>query len=391
MRRLLLLFTALALAAAFLVPVPGLGAPLSERITGTEQDLDQTLEREGVLTSELTGLDDSISGISTEIGTLLDRESQILAELEAKQAELETARVDLEATQAKLERVEAELAEAEELLADRLVEIYMTDEPDALTVVLESDGFEDLLERTEFLERISEQDQNVVTRVRDLKAEVEAEVARLEELEARIEGALATIIARRNELAAAREELTAKRAELEGVRSDRAGALADVRQTRVNLEGNLAGLEREQERIQAELAEAQEAEEQTAAPVQSGSGALIYPAEGAISSPFGMRWGRIHAGIDIAAPEGTPIRAAASGTVATLGPSGGYGNYTCVQHSGELSTCYAHQSSFATTAGATVEQGEVIGYVGNTGASYGAHLHFETRVNGEPVDPMGYL
>jgi murein DD-endopeptidase MepM/ murein hydrolase activator NlpD len=104
-----------------------------------------------------------------------------------------------------------------------------------------------------------------------------------------------------------------------------------------------------------------------------------------------MRWGRIHAGIDIAAPEGTPIRAAASGTVASLGPSGGYGNYTCVQHSGELSTCYAHQSSFATTAGATVEQGEVIGYVGNTGASYGAHLHFETRVNGEPVDPMGYL
>ena len=79
------------------------------------------------------------------------------------------------------------------------------------------------------------------------------------------------------------------------------------------------------------------------------------------------------------------------GTVVLLGWVGGYGNYTCIQHTGSLSTCYAHQSSFATSQGASVQQGQVIGYIGCTGHCYGDHLHFETRVGGAPVDPMGYL
>jgi murein DD-endopeptidase MepM/ murein hydrolase activator NlpD len=118
---------------------------------------------------------------------------------------------------------------------------------------------------------------------------------------------------------------------------------------------------------------------------------MIWPTNGAFTSPFGQRWGRLHAGIDIGAPEGTPIRAAMSGKVVLLGWTGGYGNYTCVQHGGGLSTCYAHQSRYGTSMGASVSKGDVIGYVGNTGNSTGAHLHFETRVNGAPVNPMGYL
>ena len=104
-----------------------------------------------------------------------------------------------------------------------------------------------------------------------------------------------------------------------------------------------------------------------------------------------MRWGRLHAGIDIAAPEGTPIRAADDGTVILAGWTGGYGNYTCISHGGAISTCYGHQSRIATSVGANVSKGQVIGYVGNTGHSFGAHLHFEVRINGNPVDPMGYL
>jgi murein DD-endopeptidase MepM/ murein hydrolase activator NlpD len=110
-----------------------------------------------------------------------------------------------------------------------------------------------------------------------------------------------------------------------------------------------------------------------------------------ISSPYGQRWGRLHAGIDISAPEGTPIRAADSGRVVLAAWTGGYGNYTCVSHGGALSTCYAHQSRYGTSAGASVSKGQVIGFVGNTGHSFGAHLHFEVRINGSPVDPMGYL
>ena len=90
-------------------------------------------------------------------------------------------------------------------------------------------------------------------------------------------------------------------------------------------------------------------------------------------------------------PEGTPIRAADSGTVALMGWVGGYGNYTCIQHTATMSTCYGHQSRFATSNGASVSQGQVIGYSGNTGNSTGPHVHFEVRINGSPVDPMGYL
>src|SRR6267154_6417219 len=92
--------------------------------------------------------------------------------------------------------------------------------------------------------------------------------------------------------------------------------------------------------------------------------------------------------------EGTPIRSALAGTVAfteSEAESGGYGNYTCIDHGGGLSTCYAHQSAFAVNTGAHVSQGQVIGYVGSTGHSFGPHLHFEVRINGGAVDPPGYL
>jgi murein DD-endopeptidase MepM/ murein hydrolase activator NlpD len=121
------------------------------------------------------------------------------------------------------------------------------------------------------------------------------------------------------------------------------------------------------------------------------SGDLVLPVNGGIVSPFGQRWGRLHAGIDMASPAGTPIRAAASGRVVIAGPVGGYGNYVCVQHGGGFSTCYAHLSRFLTRKGAGVRQGQVIGLVGCTGHCFGDHLHFETRVNGRPVDPQGFL
>jgi murein DD-endopeptidase MepM/ murein hydrolase activator NlpD len=118
---------------------------------------------------------------------------------------------------------------------------------------------------------------------------------------------------------------------------------------------------------------------------------LIWPVSGPVVSPFGYRWGRLHAGIDIAVSYGTPIHAAAAGTVVLAGWVSGYGNYTCIDHGGGLATCYAHQSSYAVSQGAAVGQGQVIGYVGCTGHCFGPHLHFEVRINGAPVDPLGYL
>jgi len=146
------------------------------------------------------------------------------------------------------------------------------------------------------------------------------------------------------------------------------------------------------EQVRRELQQLREAQRGTSAgPIRRGSGGLVQPTQGQFTSPFGQRWGRLHAGIDVAAPTGTPIRAAAAGRVILMEPTGGYGNYTCIDHGSSVSTCYAHQSKFGTKRGAMVEQGEGIGWVGNTGHSFGAHLHFEVRINGRPVDPLEYL
>jgi murein DD-endopeptidase MepM/ murein hydrolase activator NlpD len=122
-----------------------------------------------------------------------------------------------------------------------------------------------------------------------------------------------------------------------------------------------------------------------------GSSTIVRPVSGPVTSPFGPRGGRNHDGMDIGAATGTPVRAAACGTVSLAGQQSGYGNIVCITHTSQFSTCYAHLSRFGTSAGAHVQQGQVIGYVGCTGNCTGPHLHFETRVGGVARDPSQYL
>jgi murein DD-endopeptidase MepM/ murein hydrolase activator NlpD len=118
---------------------------------------------------------------------------------------------------------------------------------------------------------------------------------------------------------------------------------------------------------------------------------LQWPLRGRLTSGFGRRWGRLHAGIDIAAPKGTPIHAAKAGTVVFAGQMHGYGNVVIIDHGGGLSTLYGHQSRLGSRRGQHVAQGQVIGYVGSTGHSTGNHCHFETRINGRPQNPRNFL
>jgi murein DD-endopeptidase MepM/ murein hydrolase activator NlpD len=378
---------ALALAAYLTLPLPGLSAPLPDRIERKREQIADARHKEGVLSTTIQRFSNRIDTLEGEITATQERLDRAQRSLDRQRAELLEVRDRLEEARDRLERLRRELATARRVLAERLVEIYKSDSPDALTVVLEADGFGDLLERAEFLQRISEQDRTITDRVRTLRDEAQDQAVELADLERREQLAAERILAERDQIAAAQSQLVSSRDQLAAARADRRGALAQVRDSRVALEGDLRALEAEQARVQAALANPAPA----AGPVRQGSGQLVWPVDGPVVSPFGMRWGRLHAGVDIAVPSGTPIRAADSGRVVLMGWVGGYGNYTCIQHTGSLSTCYAHQTSFATSNGANVGQGQVIGYVGCTGHCFGDHLHFETRVGGSPVDPMGYL
>ena len=398
--RLLLSCAALALALWALAPLPSLGASPGSRLGRIQKKIDRTqgkIERrrgtERVLTTQISAYTQRIRVLQGRIDSLERRQAAVEADLARKRAELDRIQGRLRAERALLLRLRARLAEARAALAQRLRELYEADKPDIVTVILSANGFADLLERGEFMQRVSEQDRVIFTRVREAKARAVAAEARLAGLERRQRAVTRAVLARRDEIATVKQGLIGTRSGLDRARAGRRRVLARVRDSRHHLEGALSGLRKEQARIQAALRRAQAG---AAGAIRQGSGALIWPVNGPITSPFceARAWERCHPGIDIGVPAGTPIRAAAAGRVVLVqsaGASGGYGNFTCVQHTSVLSTCYAHQSRFATHVGADVSQGQVIGYVGCTGLCFGDHLHFEVRVNGAVTNPLNYL
>jgi len=120
-------------------------------------------------------------------------------------------------------------------------------------------------------------------------------------------------------------------------------------------------------------------------------GLFLWPTEGLVYSLFGMRWGRMHRGIDISGKTGTPVLAARDGTVTFAGVKGGYGNIVILSHEDGYETRYAHLSSFKASVGDAVQTGDVIGLMGSTGRSTGPHLHFEIRKDDTARNPLFFL
>ena len=374
-----------------LLPVPSDGESLQERIEDARDKVQSKKGTERGLSSDIAAYTSRIRRLQARIGGLQRRQASLQSDLDRKRAKLMQTQAELRDERARLARLRARLVVTRRALARRVVEMYKADRPDLLSVVLNSDGFAALLERGEFIRRIADQDRRIVTIVKKAKADAVATEKRLDALERRQQQITAQVLARRNEVALVKQDLIGTRVGYERTQAGKQRALSKVRVDRHELEEHLDGLEAEQAKIRARLAASSGGGSAGAGPVRQGSGQLIWPANGPISSGFGMRWGRLHAGVDIPLPEGTPLRAADSGRVAIAGWTGGYGNYTCIQHTGSLSTCYAHQSSIGASVGQNVSQGQIIGRSGNTGNSTGPHLHFEVRQGGSPVDPMGYL
>src|SRR5215207_8427111 len=389
--RLLIGVALLPLALFAALPLVSSGAPLSSKIERKQDQITWRKGRERVLASDVAGFTHKINDIQSDITVLQTKQVRLQTSLDRKRAELAQIQEDLRRERLRLQRLRARLAEARAALSKRLVELYKADQPDLVTVVLESDGFADLLERTEFMQRVSHQDARIINIVVRAKKEATATAKRLDKLEKRAQVVADQIEDEVNQVGAIQDQLVDRRGRYQEARGQKSSLLAKTRDDRHDLEGDLRALEAEQAKVLAALQASAASSPSPAGPIQQGSGGLIWPVSGPLVSPFGMRWGRLHAGVDIAVPSGTPIRAAQSGRVVLLGWTGGYGNYTCIQHTGGLSTCYAHQSRYGTSNGASVSKGQVIGYVGCTGHCFGDHLHFETRINGSPVNPAGYL
>jgi murein DD-endopeptidase MepM/ murein hydrolase activator NlpD len=377
------------LALLFLLSAGIASADLEERLDATQTKIETAEEKEGVVSTQIETLDGEIGRLEGEVAVLRGREEAVEAELAAKQAELDQALAELGVAKDRLVVLRGRLKRSLGALRARLVAIYKTGTPDVASVILSAADFDDLVARTEYLNAIQHQDERIVGRVRDIRDQTKSLVGRLRVAKNIIQAARDAIAAKERELARTRGALESQQAALSATRAERQATLDSI-------EGHVHHLEEVEADLMAEL-QAQIAASTaggaplTAGPVPAASAAgLIWPVDGILTSGFGMRWGRMHEGIDISVPEGTPIRAAASGTVILAAYTGGYGNYSCIDHGGGLSTCYGHMSGYGVTSG-SISQGATIGYSGNTGSSTGPHLHFEVRVNGVAQDPLGYL
>ena len=290
--------------------------------------------------------------------------------------------------------VRARLQRALVALRERLVAMYETGRPDMLSVIVGADGYDELIDRSR-VPGTDPRDGRSRGRPRPRAARPGAAHGRAA---APAQGPDRSRPATRSPPKSRRWPTPARRVQerqskLVAARADREAALAKINDHEEELDGEVAAIQGE---IAAQLGGSGSAP-LPAGPIQPGSGSgLIWPVDGPVVSGFGMRIGGYECtrGSTSPCPKGrrsAPRPPAPSSSPQSEAESGGYGNFTCIDHGGGLSTCYAHQSSFAVSAGQSVSQGEVIGYSGCTGHCFGAHLHFEVRIGGVPTDPLGYL
>jgi murein DD-endopeptidase MepM/ murein hydrolase activator NlpD len=290
----------------------------------------------------------------------------------------------------KLTFLRDEYARSVSVLERRIVDIYESDDPSSLDVFLGADSVQEALDKVQYLDEVGAQDRRVAAEVAYAKAQVTSARTKTKALRATVLGETAVIRARTEQAQSVRDELVGARNDLSSTRQDKLTDLSQLNESERAEAGEIDALQA----VSAQLADSIRAAQarNTRSPTQTpSSSGLIWPVQGPITSPFGWRWGRMHEGIDIGVGYGTPIHAAAAGTVIYCGWESGYGNLVVIDHGGNLATAYGHQSSIAVSCGQQVDQGQVIGYVGCTGHCFGPHLHFEVRVNGNPVDPLGYL
>ena len=300
----------------------------------------------------------------------------------------------------RLAALRAREAQQRGVMADRAVTLYKRGGMDSLTTVLGSDSTTHALRRSAYVDAVNRADARSVQRVTSTQTAVDAQHIQL----GVEQEALERVATEQRQVAAEAEEIRDDRAAVLAASSSRVNSL-QTRETHLEVEGRrIAALVRRAQRMAAASRSRQSATS-TATPsataatdttttttsTEVGTGGWTWPAGGTVTSEFGYRWGRLHAGLDIGAPEGSPIWAARGGTVTYAGAMGGYGNLVLLDHGGGVSTAYAHQSAIMVSVGASVSAGQQIGQVGSTGNSTGPHLHFETRIGGNPQDPRSYL
>lgn len=391
MRRL-----ALALVALLVVVTPAFGDDVTKKqhldnqIASLQGKLSAQKQHEQALRNEVSDYTARIRALESRVGDVSLRLQTMEADLALHQHRLDALNALYSLQTKKFVFLRQQYKESVSVLNRRLVQIYESDPASTLDIFLGARNVQDAVDQVQYMNEIGHQDRLIAQKVADAKAQIIVARARTKKLRTSVQGETAVISARTAQTRGVRDALVGATNDLSTTKQQKLQDISKLTAAQQAEVGEIDALQAASEAIAARIQAAQASHSSGPSATPSSAG-LIWPVQGPITSPFGWRWGRMHQGIDIGVPSGTPIHAAAAGTVLYCGWETGYGNLVVLDNGGNLATAYAHQSAIAVTCGQQVGQGDVIGYVGCTGHCTGPHLHFEVRINGNPVDPMGYL
>jgi murein DD-endopeptidase MepM/ murein hydrolase activator NlpD len=360
----------------------------ADRIQSLQQKISDAQVQESRLQSDIGSIETRIRALESQVGGVSTKLDALQHDLDLQIVRLHRIRELYRFQTQQLDFFSHEYNVSIDRLNARLIEMYETqEEPSTLDVLMSASSLGDFLEQVDYVRDIGSQDAVISTQVHGAKDRWHTARARTAVTKKKVETVTRTIAVRTAEVRAEKQRLLISEKGLATVRGRKKERLASVQESKAEYLHEVAGLQAASRQVTAQL-QSSGSSSYSSTPSSSG---LIWPVNGPVVSGFGMRWGRMHEGIDIGVGYGTPIHAAASGTVVYSGWMSGYGNFVIIDHGGGMATAYGHQSAIAVGNGQSVSQGQVIGYVGCTGHCFGPHLHFEVRINGSAVDPLGYL
>ena len=367
-------------AAAFLSAVYLMTfAPLAQAET-LEEQRDAHIEKAEQAQKKKNEIESRIEGLSEEKRAVDEAADEATKAYKDVKKELDATEARSDENEDKLKVLNKDFVVKRDQLAKRVRDIYINGQINYLDVLFGAKDFQDFFTRMDLLKRVIQQDYDLVQVVFAEKTAIETSQKELEKDKTAKEKLVASAADRKKE---AEKKQAAKQAIIDKMETDRAT------QERI-INENLAASKEVEQMIR-------NSRYQPASPALSGGGALNWPLGGPITSPFGWRVhpitgaSRFHSGIDIGGDYGDTIHAAGAGIVSYAGWISGYGYAVIIDHGGGISTLYGHNQALLVSEGQSVSQGQAIAECGSTGNSTGPHCHFEVRVDGEPVDPMGYL
>lgn len=333
--------------------------------------------------------------LAKELDGLAASEDELLAAVAALDEQVDAQKVEVDGARQAVAAAEGEMAVAEGAMAEtstridgltdavvqRAVATFIRPSGDALEEVVQSSDIAEAARKQALLDQVTANDEDVIDELNAARQDFELRRAEAKAAKAKADER--------------RAQTEARLQDLQDTLAEQARLAADVQTRQREVSSEIEEQARSEAELNRIIQQAEAAQRSSGRSVNAnltpGAGGCIWPTSGRVTSGFGSRWGRLHAGVDIGAPTGTPIWATKDGTVIFSGVQSGYGNVVIVSHGGGLTTLYGHQSRIAASNGKQVRQGETIGYVGNTGRSTGPHLHFETRYGGTPRNPTSCL